>query len=207
MALRAIVLGLALASTGCIALPFAVPPTQLEVGTGIRDSGKGQDVPLELRGGIAPLGLDPDNMQRTFDIAAGGIYETGAKRTIEGGYFEIGGRLAAGRISEETLSVARLTARMQARVLKAEGDRELGRGAALRLVGEVVGFADGPFGTFDKDGGAVGYGYGEGGIGFYAEGAYADVAGSSIWQASAGLVVRLPLAAGVVFAWAWPKKK
>lgn len=205
---RALALGaLAFASSGCVALPFAVPPTQLEVGTGYRDSGRGRDAPLELRAGLAPLGLDPSNMERKIDIVAGGLYETGKARTIEGAYLEAGGLLASSRISEATLDVARLSARMQLRMLTANDAHELGRGAALRLVGEVVGFADGPFGTFDKDGGAVGYGYGEGGIGFYTEGAYAEVAGTSIWQASAGLVVRLPLAAGIVFAWGWPKSK
>jgi hypothetical protein len=196
---------LALSSAGCVAAPFALPPTQVEIGTGYRESGRGKDMPLDVRAGISPLGFSPDMMTRSVDLSAGYIYQYGRTRTIEGGWLNGGGRIAASRIGEQT--VGRLSAHGQIRLLTANDSTVLGRGAAFRVMGEIVSFADGPFEANGHDGGVFGYGYGEGGAGLYSEGAYADIGGTPIWTAEIGLVFRLPILGGIVWACCvFPKK-
>jgi hypothetical protein len=194
---------LAGASSACIAVPFALPPTQLEIGTGYRDSGRGRDAPLDVRAGVSPLGFSKDLVERPVDFAAGYMYQHGHTRTIEGGWLEGGGRLTSGRIGEDLW--ARASARMQVRLLAANDSTVLGRGAALRLMGEIVGFGGDSFASNGRDGGVIGFGYGEGGIGAWLEAGYADIGGTPIWTTEAGLVVRLPFLAGIAYAWGLKK--
>ncbi|HEY8079753.1 MAG TPA: hypothetical protein VIF62_36735 [Labilithrix sp.] len=204
--MKRLALALALAQAGCIAAPFALPPTQVEVGTGWRDSGRGRDVPLDARVGLSPLGWSPEMMTRDVDFTAGYMYQWGRNRTIEGGWLDGGGRIASTRIGEH--SVGRISAHAQIRLLAANDSTVLGRGAAFRMMAEIASFANGPFESSGSDGGAFGFAYGEGSAGIYGETSYADIGGTAIWTATAGLVFRLPIFAGVVWACCYfPGKK
>ncbi len=207
--MRVAAVALAIAQAGCVAAPFALPPTQLEVGSGWRDPGVragGRDAPLDARVGLSPLGFSPQMMTRDVDFSAGYMYQYGRHRTIEGGWLDGGGKLASARRGART--VGRLSAHGQIRLLAANDSTVLGRGAAFRVLGELVSFADGPFDDTGPDGGVFGYAYGEGGAGIYAETSYADIGGTPIWTATAGLVFRLPILAGVAWACCYiPGKK
>jgi hypothetical protein len=195
---------LATAQIGCIAAPFAIPPTAIDVGTGIRETDGKRDVPLDLRVGISPLRLDRSLLRRDVDVTTGFLYQYGKSLEVAGGYFGGSAFIGRSRLGED--SVLRGSIGGDIRLLTASDTHVLGRGAGIRLAGEIAGFGGDTFSSTGGDGGAFGVTYGESAIGGYLDGAFATLDRTTIWTATAGLVFRLPLIAGIAYAIVWPKK-
>ncbi|HCF56597.1 MAG TPA: hypothetical protein DFS52_01200 [Myxococcales bacterium] len=190
-------------ATGCVGVPFATPPLQATLGTGVRSSSPHRedavfDIPLQVRAAVHPLALAPSLVGRRADFGVGYLLDAGSAGRTHGTYLEASGVLAAGPIGD---GWGRLSLRLQGRLLFDGSDGRLGQGAALQLTGDYGVFVDGPFDSADQDGGAFGYSFGEGGVGFYLEAAGFRVAETAGWSATTGLLFRLPASVG--FAWTW----
>lgn len=197
---------LLLSTTACVGAPYLSPPLQVNVGGGGRASSdkNGGDIPLSVRVAATPMGFGEGWLGRRFDFGGGYIWESGKERVIEGGFFEGGFAPAVGQLGNR--SWGRLLARGQFRVLKQQGDPRFGVGGALSITGELVTYTEGPIAAVGKDGGLVGWAFGETGIGLFAEGAYARFPTFDTFAIIAGLQVRLPASAGFVWVWAWKLK-
>ena len=182
---------------GCIAFPFATPPLRISV------SGEARKVvpapakmttpaALHLDAGIHPLQILPTQQRRRGDVGLGYMLDTGSKYTLHGAYVE-------GAVFPLMDDLGRFGVHMQPRLLF-EGDTgRAGFGMGLRLSGELRGLADGPFSSSDSQGGAVGYAYGEAGIGIYLEGGLSRVGERNTFNVGFGVSARLPAMAGI--AW------
>ncbi len=195
-----------LSTSGCVGLPYISPPLQVGVGTGGRSSSakEGGDVPLSMRIGAYPMGFGEGWLGRSFDFGGGYIIESGKSRVIEGGYFEGGYAFVRGPLGSRAWG--RMLARAQLRVLKPTDDPRFGVGGALQINAELVTYAEGPIAAVGKNGGLIGWAFGETGIGLYAEGAYARFPSFDTFAVTVGLQVRLPASAGFLWVWAWKLK-
>jgi hypothetical protein len=206
VALVALVALVAPALAGCIAVPFALPPSKVQIGAGTRSVARPghdeTDVPLQVRAGLSPLGLSPDMLDRRIDVGVGYLLETGKATRIQGGYLDAGGVLGRWPLGDGGLFRAMTS--VQLRLLAEQDGMQLGRGGAVQLGGELVTFKQGAFSSSSHRGGAFGVDYGEGGFGLYLEAAYAQIGSTTIQSASLGLTIRLPGAAGVLYAWGLP---
>ncbi len=189
----------ALATTGCVGVPFGLPPTQVTVATGVESSEGKAEVPLQVRAAVHPMQFAPDWTAREFDLGVGYMFDATRSYKLHGGYAE-GGAVLWKHVRPSGFQ--RLSARAQVRVLKDPALPLVGRGAAALLVLETGTFADGPFGGVDGKGGVFGYAFGESSIGVGAELSYADVDRRNTWALTLGLVVRMPTVAGFAFVWA-----
>ncbi|MBI5544545.1 MAG: hypothetical protein HY901_11690 [Deltaproteobacteria bacterium] len=196
---------LAVWSTGCVAMPLAVPPMQLAVGSGARslssDScGEDLDAPAQLRVAVHPLALFPGMLNRSADVGVGYLLDYGANAQIQGGYLE--GSMV---MLQKPLrgGLGRLSTRIQTRLIYADPEASWGLASALQLTGEWVSFADSDFETTSADGGAFGHSYGEGGIGLFIEGSYQRAGTLHGWTATGGILIRVPASAGIAYVWAW----
>ena len=185
-------------ATGCVGAPFALPPTQITVATGMEGSRGRVEVPLQVRAGVHPMQFSPAWTSRDFDLGVGYMLDATRSFTLHGGYAE-GGAVLWKRGGHRGFQ--RLSARAQVRVLKDVDQPLVGRGAAGLLVLETGTFADGPFGGVDGKGGVVGYAFGESSVGVASELSYANVDRLNAWALTLGLVVRMPTVGG--FAWVW----
>lgn len=185
-------------ATGCVGAPFALPPTQLTLATGMEGSRGHVEVPVQFRAAVHPMQFSPAWTNRDFDLGVGYMLDATRSFTLHGGYAE-GGAVLWKRGGYRGFQ--RLSARGQVRVLKDVDQPLVGRGAAALLVLETGTFADGPFGEIDGKGGVVGYAFGESSIGVASELSYANVDRLNAWALTLGLVVRLPTLGG--FAWVW----
>jgi hypothetical protein len=178
----------------------------VNVGSGGRAASdkEGGDIPISVRVAATPMGFGSGWLGRNFDFGGGYIWESGKSRVIEGGFFEGGYAPFRGQIGGN--SWGRLLARGQFRVLKQDGLPHFGVGGAISISGELLTYAEGPIAAIGKDGGLVGYAFGETGIGLFAEGAYARFPTFDTFSIIAGLQVRLPASAGFIWVWAWKLK-
>lgn len=189
---------LAVSTTACVGVPFALPPTQLTVATGMEGSRGHVEVPLQVRAAVHPMQFAPEWTTRDFDLGVGYMLDKTRSFTLHGGYAE-GGAVLWRRGGPRGFH--RLSARAQVRVLKDVDQALVGRGAAALLVLEAGRFADGPFGEIDGKGGVMGYTFGESSVGVATELSYASVDRLNTWALTLGFVVRVPAVGG--FAWAW----
>lgn len=196
----------ALSLAGCVGAPYVAPPLEVGIGgTGRASSSRnGSDGALSVRVAATPMGFGEGWLGRKFDFGIGYINETGTVRTIEGAFAEGGLAIVRGQVGAR--SWGRVLARGQWRVLKASDDPRFGMGGAISLTGELVTYTEGPFAAVGKDGGVVGYAFGETGLGLFFEGGYARFPSFDVFQVTGGLQIRLPASAGFVWAWAWKLK-
>ncbi len=216
----------ALAATGCIGIPFAIPPTRLEVGTGFREveghvgrplaakvvpqpgaavevatSAARVDHPLVVAVGVHPLGFGRELLGRRADVGVGYVYQGGSLATIHGAYLEGQGVLVRGWLTPE--SVGRFGVRTQLRLLGEETTPLLGRGGSVGVFAEVAEFTSGTFGRVDAKGGVFGGHVGEAAIGIALDAAYAQIDRAEVRTLTGGLTLRLPILGGFAFAWFW----
>jgi hypothetical protein len=186
-------------ASGCVGVPFGLPPTQLTVASGVEVANGRAEPPLQIRAAVHPMQFAPDWTARDVDFGVGYMLDATRSYTLHGGYAEGGAVLwkHMGRTSFQ-----RLSARAQVRVLKDPDQPLVGRGAAALLVLETGKFVDGPFTDFDSKGGVLGYSFGESSIGFASELSYASVDRLQTWALTLGLVVRVPTVVGFAFVWA-----
>jgi hypothetical protein len=191
--------------SGCVAVPFATPPLQATLGTGVRstshtDSPSDFDVPLQVRAAVHPFGFVPEWLQRDADVGFGYLYEGGSGGRTQGLYLEASGVLLSGPLSN---TVGRLSARLQGQFLFEDQHGPFGEGVALQLTGELSDFTEGPFDSQGEDGGSFGYVYGERGAGLYLEGGWFQLGDRSGWTATTGILVRIPASVGFAWTWIW----
>jgi hypothetical protein len=188
-------------ATGCIGLPFALPPTQVTVAGGpSKAAGEESSPTLQVRAAVHPLQFAPQWTSRRVDFGAGYMFDSSRSYTLHGGYAE-GGAVLLRRQGDT--SFFRLSARGQVRLIKEPTLPLMGRGAAALLVLEAGAFEDGPFATTDLRGGAIGYSYGEASIGLSSELSYTSVDRLEAWALTFGVVGRMPTLLGFAYAWLW----
>lgn len=199
------------AGTGCVALPFAAPPVVLAAGGGPRTSSRdGGDLTYDLRAGVSPFGISGDWVRRRGDLSFGYVYAGGSSARLHEVYVR-GGVVAASRRASD--GVLRVVPHAELRGLYDPGLGRLGRGASLGVVAELAAPASGPFSSSSTRGGVVGVAVGEGGFGLYADLAVLDLEerfgpknrrgqdrGYVALAFTAGLTVRVPATAGIVWA-------
>lgn len=195
---------LLVAATGCVALPIATPPLQLAVAGGARslrsDSIDDFDAPVQVRAAVHPLQLFPRLMNRVADVGVGYLLDYGANASVNGGYLEASVNALR---SELGGGLGRLSVGGQLRLIKVDPEDAWGQSVALHLAWEYSSFTDSDFSNATSKGGSFGHSYGEVGIGVFLEGAWLRAGTLQGWTATAGLVVRIPAAYGIAYAWIW----
>ncbi len=195
---------------GCIAAPWAAPPILAAGGGGARIApGDSAEPTYDLRAGVSPFGITPSWVRRRGDLAFGYLYQGGRSAGLHEGWLQ-GGVVAGSRRAGD--GVLRVVPHGELRVLYDPHLGRLGRGASLGVVGELAAPASGPISSTSTSGGMIGAAWGEGGVGLYADvaaldlenrfgpGARAGPGGYFAWTLTAGLVVRIPATAGIVWA-------
>lgn len=197
-------------TSGCVAAPWAAPPIVAAAGGGARVApSDGAEPTYDLRAGVSPFGITPSWVKRRGDLAFGYLYQGGRSAGVHEGWLQ-GGVVAGSRRAGD--GVLRVVPHGEVRVLYDPHLGRLGRGASLGVIGELAAPASGPISSSGTNGGLIGAAWGEGGVGFYADLAALDLEnrfgpgdragpnGYFAWTLTAGLVVRIPATAGVVWA-------
>lgn len=195
----------AIASSGCIAFPFATPPIRTGVAIGPRLGSAGVDAPVVTHLGVHPLQLDRGLLDRPFDVGFGFVSETGANRSARGAYLE--GSFAFVREPIAHAAIARASVGLVFRILQDDADPLLARGMGLRLALELSTYGQGPVVYSGRDGGFIGWAFGELGGGLFVEANYTQFGVDNVGQIVIGLQCRLPTAVGVAWAYYKGKKK
>ena len=217
---------MAVLQAGCVGIPFATPPTRIELGSGFRkvdgfaqtavttptprgtrgqESRPATDHPAVISAGVYPLGFGRQLLHRNFDVGVGYTYQGGPSARIHGGFLEGQGML--GQWTTGPNGVFRAGVRARLSILGEERFALLGRGATFGGFIEVAQFATGEFGAFNDKGGAVGVSAGEGGIGLAVDANYAQVDQLTVTSLTGSITIRIPIVAGFAFAWLWALDK
>ena len=218
---------LALASvslTGCIPLPFVVPPTEVNIGAG---QAMGRVVPAARvadtdptlasdsetfvlgRIGTRPLALARSMARRKVGFVAGYVFELLpnedlASFTKHGGYlgptFYPWTSLRFGSDWRARVGISTL-----GELLYDEGNQDIGGGATATASIELFRHSSGAFAGFDpSDGsGTIGGAYGEFSVGLELSGSYREVGGARYGTIGGGLSLRFPAVAGLLLIPIW----
>ncbi len=190
-------------TTGCIAFPFATPPLRVGIATGPRLASAGVDAPAVTHVGVHPLQLDESLLERPIDVGVGFVSEEGTNHAARGAYLE--GSFAFVREHVTPRLLARGSAGVVLRLLSDDALPVLARGMGLRLSIELAEYVTGPVALRGRDGGFLGYAFGELGAGLFVEGDYTQYGIDNVGQLVIGLQFRLPATVGI--AWAIYKGK
>lgn len=192
-------------TSGCVAFPFATPPMRAGVATGPRLGSAGVDAPVVTHVGVHPLQLDASLLDRPFDVGVGFVSEEGANHSARGAYLE--GSYAFVREPIARRLLARGSAGLVFRILEDDASPRLARGMGLRLSLEFATYAMGPVVASGRDGGFVGFGFGELAGGLFVEADYTQYGVDNVGQLIIGLQFRLPATVGIAWAFYRGKKK
>lgn len=202
--------------TACVPLPFAVPPTKVDVGVAARlgdDEPGAATVPIRL--GLHLLQMLEDRHERSYDFAPGwGFYPTTSGSFMHGPFFEAGWLHPIKYDAER--SGWRWGVNGKGHYLLAE-DLDSGFGVTLQGTIEWTSFVTGPFAEctvhastdpYDpdppgRDSCSIGVSEGEAGIGFFVETSYAKLGSVDIGWVGGGLLFRLPASFGIVLVPIW----
>ena len=192
---RAFTVGVALAATGCIPLPYVVPPIRGDVATGVQGTTlpgvTSIQAPLELEVGAFPLALIEQLHDRRVDVGLGGLYTLDATGQRLGAFLEGGGVVAGWQWDQRIL---RLVPEAQLRVVDDPDTGRAGLGAAGRCTFELSTFI--PAFTYN-DNLDWGAGQGELAIGVYVEASTAQIPHEETYALLFGVTFRLPALAGL----------
>lgn len=202
MTLRAVVLAaVAFVATGCIALPFATPPIEYAGSVGVAAGDGDVKLAVPVRATIYPAGLAPELYKRTWELGAGySVLLPIDAPTYHGPYAEIGYYELFPIDQGPTPNMWRVGLRGAPTLVFRDSYDDPSIGASLRVTGEYVSFADGPLGECDVQGCVFGYAWGETSGGLYAEVSH-YVIDDGVWTATAGILLRSPATAGLLFTW------
>ncbi len=205
-----------LSLTACVPLPFAVPPTKVDIGVAGRlgdDEPGAATVPIRL--GLHPLQILEDRHTRQFDFAPGwGFYPTSSGRFMHGPFFEAGWLHPLGFDAEG--SGWRWGLNAKGHYLFAD-ELDSGLGLTLQATIEWTSFVTGPFAecsvrvsndSYDNEptsaeSCSIGVSEGEGGVGLFVETSYAKLGGVDVGWVGGGLLFRIPASFGIVFVPIW----
>ncbi len=203
-------------ATGCIPLPFAIPPAKLDVGAAVRlgDDEQGA-VTFPLRAGVHLSQFFLDRHRRALDIGPGwGIYPSSSGTLLHGPFLE------AGWLHPLAFDVEgsgwRWGLNTKGHFLFTD-DFNSGFGLTLQATMEWTSFTTGPFakcaiqditGPGDpepvaSDSCTIGFSEGEGGVGFFVETSYAKLGGTDIGWVGGGLLFRVPASLGISMVPLW----
>lgn len=192
--------------SGCI-IPFVTPPLKGEIGGATRIGRATKLDEMETRSGnsalhaavgthIASASLKGNDR---FDIGGGWTMEKTKDAMSNGLYVDTSWFIDRARMSRTSVGV-----RGELRTI---GD-EYGGAAKLRIDTELFTSGVSKFDSDDRCGSSVGTFYGTTAIGVFVEAGRAwapEMAGGDAWVATAGVTVRLPMAAGVWIGNPWCK--
>lgn len=171
--------------TGC--MPYAIPPVTANVGA-TRSTERGTRTGVHVDAGLSPMQLVRGQVHRAWDATLSGSLDREHDNTW-------GVAVAGGPILHPW---GRLDVERSARVLPQIVGRwtTRNRSIGVRLGVERVAFGAGS----SRGGGQAGAGWGELGIGLYAEAARVrphDEMDADYWMATFGVIVRVPAMAGM----------
>jgi hypothetical protein len=223
-----ILLGAALGSPGCIALPVLLPPARISMGGGVA---AGQVVPVQqqsatntpsseatslstgttglmsLRIDIRPLQLVPELHSRTHDFAIGYVVDqldpNGSRPlSASGGYFryDYSPVLLDHNTGSET-GQFRINTGLTADVLQRSDTSTMGGGFSAVAGIEFLGWSRGDFSQSDSQGGIVGSNIGQFGVGFEVETKARFLPGMNYLATTASLTLRTPGIIALIYAW------
>lgn len=217
MTTRTLGWGLSFASVvalgGCIPFGWANPPGTGAIGGTARafvaepsapapEPGAPSPAPesggLVLRAAVHPLGLLESQLDRDLDFFLGYGMEPALRLdTVHGPYAGAVWNVVHARLGER--SVARVGVGGRTRLLMAN-DTGSGFGCSLGVSAELTGFVAGEFAEGESGGSSAvviaGAALGEGGIGLFAEGGYAEVGPFAWMDVQAGVYLRVPMSGG-----------
>jgi hypothetical protein len=195
-------------STGCIGMPYGVPPTTLAIGGGGETAiGRTPSPMWTFRAGINPLGWSNEALTRRFDVGIGYDFQKSGNFLTHGAYAEAGSVIVSSRAPGEGFlngGVNRIVGYAQLRLLYEQDTGRVWNGAGARFVFEHANYSSGSSSSLNPfQGGHIGVHEGEGAVGFYVELLANRYSSGAYFAATAGLNVRLPAFAGFVWAWIW----
>lgn len=210
MTLLALLLGL----TGCLPVPFAVPPIEVSASLGARVAGAapppsnwagiGTSSDTVIRAGAYPGGWSPDWIERRFDLGTGYVAEFGPGGAFtHGGYGEFRFHpWLEDRADTSGPGVWRVALHVTGDVLHSR-TAGTGGGGSFGVSFEGASFVDGSFASADIEGGAFAVAYGELGYAAGLDFTYRFLPGYSWFGVQIRLRFRMPAAAGLVLVPLW----
>lgn len=199
---------------GCLPIAWLTPPGELDLGTGGRTMLHAPDAPstamsrsdppttsgsgFRLRATLHPLALSPDLAERHYDFGIGYALDPPlVDSVVQGPTLEASWLPLVARFDGV---VVRIRLRTQTRLLYASDLGGPGLAVAAGAEADVTGFVDGGFAEGDSGGGSmsgvVGAGYGEVGVGLWAEVALAELGPYAWLDYSAGVAIHVPFSGG-----------
>lgn len=201
MTWRVLLTGLALLASGCIALPYATPPIEYAGSIGVTSQTGDARLAVPVRATIYPAGLAAELYDRNWELGAGYVVLMPIDAPLyHGPYGEIGYYEVYPIESGPLTPMWRVGVRGSPTVVFRDAFNDPSIGGAVRLVGEYVSFAEGPYSDCSESGCSVGYAYGETSAGLYAEASHLFI-DAGVTTLSFGILVRAPATAGILLGW------
>lgn len=193
---------LSLSTAGCLALPFASPPSRVSVTYDAlsKPLPKGGDTAAHIEVGVYPAGLFSSERRRRIDLGIGYGSFANDSGSVHAPYIEM-------QVLPYSLPIGKtgvMRAGSAVKPMLLYDDRgSAGFGSTAQLLLEVSTYVKGDFSGSDKDGGIAGTGAGELGISLHLEGVGMRVREQNVWGGGIGVDVRLPASVGIVWVWLW----
>lgn len=196
----------ALASTGCVALPFVTPPARVSATflTLDRPLPAGGDTAAHVEIGVHPASVIPSVRGRRLDLGIGYGFISNEKSFVHAPYIGLEARPFVYPFGKT--AVVHAGSAVKSSLLFDDTGKEAGFGGSAQLLVEMNDYVAGSFGGVDNSGGIAGVGGGELGIGFHVEMFAMRYHETNVWGAGIGVDLRLPASVGILFAWLTPKK-
>src|SRR5690242_6492091 len=194
------ILIVALLASGCI-MPFAIPPTKVEVGAASRAGGTAPSTEMIHVAVGSHLASGTRSRTQKFDLGMGWIFSHDFATEMAS---NTNGLYVDGAVFVDRTHASRTGVGVRADVSDAPGGVQL-RGV-LRIDYEWFTPVDKPFKSDSKCGTAAGVHVGSAGVGVFTEaGVMRLPSGEAAWTATAGVSFRLPSALGVAIGIPWCK--
>ncbi len=207
-------LPLLLLVSGCLPLPFAVPPAEVSASVGARVAGAappptnwagvGTDADTVVRAGLYPAGWNPDWMERPIDLGAGYVAEFGPSGAFtHGGYGEFRFHpWVQERYDTNGPGAWRVVLHLTGDVLYSPVVGT-GGGGSVGVSFEGASFVDGDVSQANADGGLIAVAYGEVSYAAGLDFSYRYLPGYSWFGLQVRFRFRMPAAAGVLLVPIW----
>ncbi len=186
-------------TTGCIGAPFVTPPARVSVTylSLSKPLPRGGTNAAHFEVGVHPAALLSRAHDRQLDAGIGYGFVASKGGFVHAPYLEIQALPLIYALGKTTL--VRAGTAMKPLLLFGRTDEGAGFGGTAQLLIELSDHTSGTFSNSSSDGGVIGFGAGELGIGLHLEASAMQLNGTSIWGAGVGVNVRLPASMG--FAW------
>jgi len=220
-------LGVMLMQSGCVAVPVLLPPARISMGGGVaagqvvqpKQPSVAENVDsqsftlptgttgiISLRIDVRPLQLFPELHSRTHDLAIGYVMDQlgpngGPYLNASGGYFRYDhSPVLFDHIGGSETGQFRLNVGLTADILQRSDNNALGTGFSAVAGIEFLKWTTGDFSHSDAEGGIVGSGVGQIGLGFEVETKARFIPGMNYLATTAAFTLRTPGIIALVYA-------